>query len=74
MRISKKIQEKILSDNEFSLDLAKSVKRSQPAIKAQATRLSRELLGWEHLEFYVKKGFGIDEIFDRPITAIFIKK
>lgn len=73
MKISKKICQKILNDNEFSLELAQELKKAQSTIKAQATRESKELIAWKNIEFYIKKGFDIDEIFDRPITSLLKK-
>ena len=60
MKPSKKLVEKILTDNDFSLDIAKAVKdTTQYAIIARAKRHSKLLLLAAFVEVY--KAYGLSE-------------
>ena len=60
MKPSKKLVEKILSDNDFSLDIAKAVKdTTQYAIIIRAKRYSKLLLLAPFVEVY--KAYGLSE-------------
>ena len=60
MKPSKKLIEKILSDNDFSLDIAKAVKdTTQYAIIIRAKRYSKLLLLAPFVEVY--KAYGLSE-------------
>ena len=60
MKPSKKLVEKILTDNDFSLDIAKAVKdTTQYAIIIRAKRYSKLLLLAPFVEVY--KAYGLSE-------------
>lgn len=65
MTISKKITDKILDDNIFSLEVAKILNRTQQAVVLMAKNKSEKLLHHFLVEFYKKEGFTEDEIFER---------
>ena len=59
MKPSKKLVEKILTENEFSLDIAKAVKNTQNAIIKRAQRYSDLLLLAACVDVY--KAYGLSE-------------
>ena len=59
MNPSKKLIEKIKTDNDFSLDIAKELKVSQYAIITRAKRNSKLLLLAPFVEVY--KAYGLSE-------------
>ena len=70
MRISKFITDMIISDNIFCLELALHLNRNnvfikQLSLEKQAERLSDRLLHPLCIEFYKKKGFKDDQIFNK---------
>ena len=54
MKPSKKLVEKILTENEFSLDIAKELKVSQYAIITRAKRKSKLLLLANSMKVYIE--------------------
>lgn len=64
MYISEQILEKLLTDNDFSLELAKVCKVTQWAIIQRVKRKSKTLLLPECIEFYKKYGLENHQIFD----------
>lgn len=70
MKVSKIIIEKILNDNEFSIELAKRLGNQQQSVLGLARRNSRNLTLWEAVMFYKEKGFTEEQIFEKdPIGA-----
>lgn len=71
MKVSKIIIEKILNDNEFSIELAKRLGNQQQSVLGLARRNSRNLTLWEAVMFYKEKGFTEEQIFEKgPIGTI----
>lgn len=62
--LSQKILDRILSDNEFSLELSQRLKRRQESIIRAAKRQSNILRLPEQIAFYKEKGYTDDDIFD----------
>lgn len=66
MKPSKKLIEKILSDNDFSLDIAKAVKdTTQYAIIIRAKRHSKLLLLAPFVEVYKAYGLSEEDIYEK---------
>ena len=65
MKVSKIIIEKILNDNEFSIELAKRLGNQQQSVLGLARRNSRNLTLWEAVMFYTEKGFTEEQIFEK---------
>jgi hypothetical protein len=63
MKVSKIIIEKILNDNNFSIELAKKLGNQQQSVLGLARRNSRNLTLWEAVLFYKEQGFTEEEIF-----------
>jgi len=63
MKVSKIIIEKILNDNNFSIELAKRLGNQQQSVLGLARRNSRNLTLWEAVLFYKEQGFTEKEIF-----------
>lgn len=59
------ILEKILTDNDFSLELAKVFGIKQVSLEMLARRNSGKLTQYSAVEFYRKKGFSEKEIFEK---------
>ncbi|SDE00718.1 hypothetical protein [Riemerella columbipharyngis] len=64
MRVTKLILEKILSDNEFSIELAKELGIQQQSVLGLARRNSQKLTLYQAVNFYIEKGFSKEEIFE----------
>lgn len=65
MRPTKKITEKILHDNEWSLQIALIMGVSQHTIKQQAQRQSVKLICSPLVDFYKERGYSLDEIIEK---------
>lgn len=65
MKINKKIRQKILNDNQFSLKCAMAINITQAAIKEQARRNSEKLALHSLVDFFKSEGFTEDEIFEK---------
>ena len=65
MKVSKIIIEKILNDNEFSIELAKRLGNQQLSALGLARRNSRNLTLWEAVMIYKEKGFTEEQIFEK---------
>nr|WP_314474010.1 hypothetical protein [uncultured Capnocytophaga sp.] len=63
MKVSKIIIEKILNDNNFSIELAKRLGNQQQSVLGLARRNSRNLTLWEAVLFYKEQGFSEEQIF-----------
>lgn len=63
MKVSKIIIEKILKDNNFSIELAKRLGNQQQSVLGLARRNSRNLTLWEAVIFYKEQGFTEEQIF-----------
>ena len=63
MEVSETIIEKILNDNNFSIELAKRLGNQQQSVLGLARRNSRNLTLWEVVMFYKEQGFTEEEIF-----------
>lgn len=70
MRISDTITERILTDNDFSMELAKKIGIQQGSLLGSVRRNknSRTLRLWEAVMFYKEQGYTEDEIFDFQIA------
>lgn len=64
MKISKKIIEKILSDNQFSLKLALLLNIQQTSVRALARNNSDKLAHFKLVEFYKEEGFSENDIWE----------
>lgn len=62
-KISEKIRQMILTNNDFSLDVAKLLGIQQYSVKELAKRNSDKLANYHVVEFYKYKGYSLDEIF-----------
>lgn len=69
MKVSKIIIEKILNDNEFSIELAKRLGNQQQSVLGLARRNSRNLTLWEAVMFYKEKGFTEEQIFEKDLIG-----
>ena len=65
MKVSKIIIEKILNDNEFSIELAKRLGNQQQSVLGLARRNSRNLTLWEAVMFYKEQDFTEEQIFEK---------
>ena len=63
MEVSETIIEKILNDNNFSIELAKRLGNQQQSVLGLARRNSRNLTLWEAVMLYKEQGFTEEEIF-----------
>ncbi len=63
--LSKKILEKIIKDNDFSLKLSLHMKKRQDTIIRLAKSQNDILRLPEQIDFYKKEGFNEDEIFHK---------
>lgn len=63
MNISKKIRQKILKDNQFSLKMAMALDKTQEAVKQAARRNSSKLTQKSYVDFFKSEGFTEEEIF-----------
>lgn len=67
IKISKLITEKIKTDNQFSLEVAKRLDRTQQAVILMAKSFSASLLHYNLVLFYKEQGFSEEQIFDNPM-------
>lgn len=65
MNISKKIKQKILKDNQFSLKMAMALDKTQEAVKQAARRNSSKLSEKLYIDFLKSQGFSEEEIFEK---------
>lgn len=65
MNISKKIKQKILKDNQFSLRMAMALDKTQEAVKQAARRNSSKLSEKAYVDFFKSEGFSEEEIFKK---------
>lgn len=56
------VAEHILSTNDFSIEIAKRMKKSQPAIIEAARRRSDTLLNIKLIPLYEKYGYSINDV------------
>lgn len=61
--VSNLIVQKILKENNFSMELAKILDIQQQSVLGLAKRNSNKLTLYIAVEFYKEKGFSVDEIF-----------
>lgn len=64
-KISKFLQNKILKDSDFSMELAKVLGIKQISVELSARRLSEKLTQVVAYEFYLSKGLTDEEIFEK---------
>lgn len=64
MKVSKEIIEKILTDNDFSIGLAKVMKIQQQSIIGLARRNSEKLTLYLAVLYYKEQGFTDEQIFE----------
>lgn len=70
-KVSEKIIKKILSENAFSIELAKRLDIQQQSVLGLAKRNSNKLTLFIAVQFYKEKGFTENKIFyDRQINPI----
>lgn len=65
MKISQVIIEKIKTDNEFSIELAKVMKVQQQSVISLARRNSSKLSLYQAVLFYKEKGYSEEQIFEK---------
>jgi hypothetical protein len=65
MKVSRKIIKKILTDNLFSMELAKRLGIQQQSVMGLARRNSDKLSLYNAVQFYMEKGFSEIEIFEQ---------
>ncbi|WP_172919429.1 hypothetical protein [Capnocytophaga canis] len=65
MKLSKKIFNKVIEDNDFSLEMAKRLQITQWAVIQRAKRKSRTLMLPECIAFYKEQGFIEEDIFEK---------
>ena len=63
-RISKFLQNKILKDSKFSMELAKVLGIKQISVELSARRLSEKLTQVVAYEFYLSQGLTDEQIFE----------
>jgi hypothetical protein len=63
MKVSKKIIEKILTDNDFSMGVAKAMNIQQQSVMGLARRNSEKLTLYSAILYYKALGFTEEEIF-----------
>lgn len=63
MKVSKEIIEKILTDNDFSIGLAKVMKIQQQSVIGLARRNSEKLILYLAVLYYKEQGFTDEQIF-----------
>ncbi|SIT96793.1 hypothetical protein SAMN05660493_01488 [Epilithonimonas bovis DSM 19482] len=63
-KVSVKIIDKILNDNDFSMELASRLGIQQQSVKGLARRNSNKLTLYQAVKFYLEKGILESEIFD----------
>lgn len=68
-KVSKIIINKILNDNDFSLELAIRLGIQQQSVKGLAKRKSEKLTLYEAIIFYKEKGYTENEIFEFSKTT-----
>lgn len=68
MRVSQKIRNLILYDNQFSLEIASIMGIQQLSVRLLARRNSDRLTLHELVKFYMEKGLTQDEIFEKEET------
>lgn len=61
-RPSEKLIQRIITDNDFSLDIAKILKIKQLAVMQGAKRKSQKLLLPDLIDFYKQHGFTAQEV------------
>ena len=62
-KVSKIIIDKILNENNFSIELAKHLDIQQQSVLGLAKRNSNKLTLFVAVKFYIEKGFSEEEIF-----------
>lgn len=67
MKVSKEILTKILTDNDFSMELAKILKVQQQSVIGLARRNSDKLTLYQAILFYKEKGYTEENIFEKEI-------
>ncbi len=65
MNVSKKILNRILTENRFSLDVAKVLDIKQLSVIALAKRNSTKLTQYALVQFYKEQGYKESEIFEK---------
>jgi hypothetical protein len=70
MKISQKIKDLILHDNDFSLDFSKAMGIQQNSAKQLVTRDSEKLTIYKNIEFFKSKGFTLEEIFEPETETV----
>lgn len=65
MKVSQLILDKILEDNDFSMELAKELGIQQQSVLGLARRNSEKLTLWKAIKFFQKKGFTEEQIFEK---------
>ncbi|MGV4529327.1 hypothetical protein [Ornithobacterium rhinotracheale] len=68
MRASKLIIEKILNDNDFSIEVAKRLNLRQSSVLGLARRNSDKLLHYQAVKFYQEQGYTEKEFMEAEKT------
>lgn len=69
MKISKEIKDKILYDNDFSMQAAMLMGITQASFRNLARRNSTKLTLYSLVKFYKSKGYSEEEIFETETTS-----
>lgn len=73
MKVSKKIKDRIMKDNSFSLQLAEVLGIQQSSLRLLVRRNSDRLTLYQCVEFYRRDGYTDVEIFESAKATSFIK-
>jgi len=63
-KISEEVRNRIIDDNEFSLDVAKILCVQQYSVKALVKRNSGKLANYHAVEYYKSRGYSLEQIFE----------
>ncbi len=64
-KVTKLIIDKINTDNDFSIELAKRIKKQQQTVKGLALRNSEKLTLYSAVMFYKELGYTEEQIFEK---------
>ncbi len=64
MKVNEEIIKRILTDNQFSLDVASVLNIQQASVFLLAKRRSDKLMSYPLVEFYKEQGYSESEIFE----------
>lgn len=65
LKSSQLIRDRILSDNNFSLDIAKLLQIQQYSVKELAKRNSDKLVLYVVVQYYLEQGIALEDVFEK---------